>query len=87
MEHIPMPEIDYEKEQKAIKEAIATASKKSNSQILKKAVEGEKPEVHRNCQIARMLLNEGLEMYEAGTMSFGEFVEDLHKSLSVMVKK
>lgn len=33
------------------------------------------------CKIATKLFYEGMDMYEGGQMTYGEFVEDLHKCL------
>lgn len=33
------------------------------------------------CDLARRVFREGMEMYEEGTMTFKEFVDDLHKTL------
>ena len=79
---------DYDKQEEAIKKRLASAGE--GTEILKsKAKENkmDKPEVHQNCEMTRMLLNEGLEMYESGEMSFDEFIEDLHKSLLAINKK
>lgn len=78
---------DYKKQEEAIKKKITSAGE--GTEILKsKAKENkmDKPEVHQNCEVARMLLSEGLEMYESGEMSFDEFIEDLHKSLMAIQK-
>ncbi|MEK7091757.1 MAG: hypothetical protein AAB900_02090 [Patescibacteria group bacterium] len=78
---------DYDKQEEAIKKRLDSAGE--GTEILKsKAKENkmDKPEVHQNCEVARMLLSEGLEMYESGEMSFDEFIEDLHKSLLAIQK-
>lgn len=76
---------DYKKRQEAIKRKLKSAAESSGSEILKSQSKKENrkdtPEVQDNCQMARMLVDEGLEMYKSGDMSFSEFVEDLHKSL------
>ena len=81
-----MPHIknDYEKQEEAIKQRLDKATKSSDSEILGKRAEKEKrdtPKINQNIQMARMLLDEGLEMYKAGEMNFKEFADDLHKSL------
>ncbi|MCR4278115.1 MAG: hypothetical protein NUV85_03855, partial [Candidatus Berkelbacteria bacterium] len=68
----------------AIQKKLAEAAKESGSEILKKQTKKPSPETHDNCQMVRMLVDEGLEMYESGDMSFPEFVDDLHKSLTAI---
>ena len=78
---------NFKKRQEAIKKKLNEAAKSSGSEILKKQAKREsreRPEIQDNCQMARMLLNEGLQMYESGDMTFPEFVADLHKSLMAL---
>ena len=70
---------DYKKQQEAIKNKISEAAKNSDSEILKnkkKEENRDSPEMNQNCEMARMILQEGIEMYQSGDMSFGEMVED-----------
>ena len=82
---------DYQKQQEAIKRAIGSAAKKSPTRILKntsREMDTEaKKEVQMNCQMARTLFHEGLEMYEEGDMKFGDMVEDLYKSLKAIATR
>lgn len=82
---------DYKKRQEAIKRKLAAAAKSSDSEILKQQAKKEKrrdtPEVQDNCQMARMLVDEGLEMYKSGDMTFEEFAADLHKSIMAIAGK
>ena len=75
---------DFQKRQEAIKKKLNSAAKDSGSAILKKQAKREnrdRPEVQDNCRMVRMLVDEGIQMYESGDMDFPAFVEDLHKSL------
>lgn len=84
----PVSEDQYEKRQKLIRKAISKAAKKSGTEILKESVKEmdveAKEKTRAHCEMARMLFNEGLEMYEEGDMSFEDFVEDLHKTLKAI---
>lgn len=84
---IPSSDHDFEKQQEAIKRKIISAAKSSDSEILKRKAKEEqrdKTEIRSNVQIAHMLVDEGLELYRDGDMSFDEFIEDLHKSLKAI---
>ena len=81
---------DYKKQQEAIKNKISEAAKKTDSEILKskkKEENKDSPEMKQNCEMARMLLSEGLEMYQSGDMSFEEMVDDLHKAMMAISDK
>ena len=79
---------DMEKQMKAISSKVQKAAKKSDSKILKSHAKGmemeENPEVENRCKMVKMLVNEGLEMYECGEMDFESMVEDLYKALKAI---
>ena len=89
MAHLEGPE-EYSKRQEAIKRRLSSASKSSESKILAHQAKKERrdrPEVQDLAQMARMLMDDGLEMYRAGDMKFEDFVEDLNKALVAVAKK
>ncbi len=83
-------EEDYKKQQEAVKRGMSSAAKSSNTKILqnaKKELDTEsKKETQYYCRVARMVFDEGIEMYEEGDMTFDEFVEDVSKSLKALSK-
>lgn len=75
---------EFQKRQEAIRKKLNQAAKGSDSEILQKQAKREnreRPEVQDNVRMVRMLVDEGIQMYESGDMSLSELVEDLHKSL------
>lgn len=85
---VPTGPSEWEKRQAAIKKAIAAAAKKAPTEILKsraKELDTEaKKEVQMQCEMARMLFHEGMEMYESGDLTFDAFVDDLTRSLKAI---
>ena len=81
----------FKKRKETIENAIKGAATKSDSEILKSASKEmsmqTKEEVKHNSELARTLFNEGMDLYESGEMSFKEFIDDLHESLSVSSKR
>lgn len=85
---VPEGPEDYKKRQEAIKKKIVGAAKGTDAKILSnvgKEADRDKAEVHDNCQMLRMLFDEGIEMYQEGDMELSAMVEDLYKSLKALV--
>lgn len=86
MYDIPMVEGDYKKEQEAVKKKIDSLS--SKSEIVKHAKKMEEamknPEKRKNVRVARMLMDEGISMYEKGMMNWEEFISDLTTALKAV---
>lgn len=79
---------EMDKQMKAISSQMKKAAKKSDSKILKSHAKGmemeENPEVENRCKMVKMLVAEGLEMYECGEMEFEPMIEDLYKALKAI---
>ena len=79
-------ETEYKKEETAVKNKIESIS--SKSEIVKHAKKTEEimnnPEIRRNVKIARMLMNEGIGMYEKGMMKWDEFIDDLNTAMKAV---
>lgn len=84
MPHLAEGPLDYKKQQEAIKRKLSSAAKSSGSKILAAQAKKEnrdRPEIQEMVQMARMLFDEGMEMYRSGDMSFEDMSNDLHRSL------
>lgn len=81
-----MPETDYEKRQKAITEAIKTASKSSDNKILKGAAkEKENTEEKDKMQdTLYMLFHEMLDQIKEGDMKFAEAVDEFAEAAKLV---
>ena len=77
---------DYEKQQEKINKEIE--KNKSKGQILASLAKEVKldndPDVARHCKMARLVFEEGLDMYEDGDMTWDEFLDDLQKCLKAI---
>lgn len=84
-------ENDYKKQQEAIRSRVQAAAKGSDSQVLKskaKVMEAKADKmISENCQLARMLFDESMDMYRCGDMTFSEMVDDLTKALKAIDNK
>lgn len=79
---------DMEEMMNNVSSKIQKAAKKSDSEILKtkanEMMKKDDPEIMNKCRMVRMLVDEGLDMYECGDMEFKDMVEDLYKALKVI---
>ncbi len=84
---MPSTENDYKKEQEIISKKIKAIDAKISSKIVDRKAEEERrntPEIRRRVEMARMVFNEGIEMFQKGDMEFNEFIEDLFKVLKAI---
>ncbi len=84
---MPSMENDYKKEQEIISKKIKAIDAKISSKIVDRKAEEERrntPEIRRRVEMARMVFNEGIEMFQKGDMEFNEFIEDLFKVLKAI---
>lgn len=79
--------MEYEEQMKMLRTALAGVSKKSGSKSAKAAANERSDSSMLVCQVVRELVNEGLEMYENGDMTFEEMVKDITKGLSAIDPK
>jgi tRNA nucleotidyltransferase/poly(A) polymerase len=79
---------DMKKKMDQVSSQVQKAAKKSSSKILKSQAQEMKmddnPEVDIKCKMVHMLVEEGLEMYESGDMSYEEMVDDLYEALKAV---
>lgn len=79
---------DYENMQKAVSDHLQKAAEKSDSKALAEAAKEadyeDDPEREELCTVVRRLVDESLDMYEDGEMSFKEMVDDLTKALQAV---
>lgn len=79
---------DMDKQMKAISSKVQKVAKKSDSKILQSQAKemsmDDNPETESRCKMVKMLVDEGLDMYECGDMSFDEMIEDLYKALKAI---
>lgn len=78
---------DYKKREEAIRRRLSSAAKSSDSEILKNQAKKEnrdRPEIQDMTRMAHMLLEEGLEMFRSGDMTFGEMADDLHRAMTAL---
>lgn len=84
---LSMPE-EMDKQMKAISSKLQKVAKKSDSKILQSQAKGmemeDNPETESRCRMVKMLVDEGLDMYECGEMEFEAMIEDLYKALKVI---
>lgn len=76
-------EIDYEKQQKALEDAVSKIAKDSGSKVAKKLMKRQKGEYSECKRLSRMLLDETLDMYESGE-AWPKLVDDLAEALKVI---
>jgi len=75
------PMDDYKKQQQALAKKLekmpSKAAKKKAKQINKKY----NKEAQAKCGLVRMVMDEGLDMYREGEMTFEEMIEDTYKAM------
>lgn len=83
-----MEELNFDDQQKEIEKQLKDLKKKSGSKIVKAKLQEEKQyndkERQRKCKLARIVVNEGLDMYREGEMEFKEMIEDIYKTLQAI---
>ena len=78
---------DDSKQEAAVQASIASTAKKSKSKVAKAAAMSDNAEIEGVCQIVHMLVEEGLDMYENGTMTYAEMIDDLYEALKAVSYK
>ena len=75
---------EYEKKYKKQKADMAKRLAGVDTKIAKdvrKELKEPDEKCRENCELARRIFNEGIDLYQDGTLTFAEFVADLNKTL------
>jgi hypothetical protein len=77
-------EDDYKKQQEALKEALAKVAKKAKTKVATSIATEMELKDSMKCKMAYKVFDEAIDMYEDGTLTWDEMVEDITKTLKVI---
>ncbi len=81
LDEVAQSESDYDKQQKALAKKLEKMPSKAAKRKAKSIGKEYNKEAKEKGRLARMILDEGLDMFYEGEMTFDEMVEDTYKAM------